>query len=265
MIKKIYYFSGTGNSYYVAKRIAAEIDAELVNMAEVIGEENQFTGDVVGFVFPVYAMGIPQMVGKFITNLEIKGNPYIFSVASCGGSGYGVPFNLIDSILKDKRVKGEKALKLNYSGYVQFPDSYLKMFNPPNREDSIEKIKVSDIRLEVKISDIKEKRENKYTGLLLNPVFKLIYMAWLKNLYKADKKFVVKESCVGCNLCSEICPSNNIAMIDAKPTWNSKCQDCMGCINVCPVRAIELGAKTEKKRRYINPMISPNELKVKGR
>ncbi|MGL6168014.1 MAG: EFR1 family ferrodoxin, partial [Fusobacteriaceae bacterium] len=114
-MKKIYYFTGTGNSYHVAQKIASDLKMELINIAEIIENENiDFLGDTLGIVFPVYAMGIPEMVGKFLTKIKIGGNPYIFAIATCGGSGYGIPFILLDSLLKDKKV----GLKLDYSSYL---------------------------------------------------------------------------------------------------------------------------------------------------
>lgn len=262
-MKKIYYFTGTGNSYHVAKKIAQELEMELINIAEVIESDLEFSGEMMGIVFPVYAMGIPQMVGKFLTKLKIEGNPYIFAIGTCGGSGYGIPFSLIDSVLKDKREKNEKPLKLSYSSYLQVPDNYLKMFKMKSESEAKIMVDLADGRVESKILELKERKSNKYIKFFINPIFKLIYMLWLGNLKKADKKFRVEENCISCNLCHDVCPSKNIEMKNGKPAWNGKCQDCMACIHICPVTAIEYGKKSLKSGRYINPYVTREELKLK--
>ncbi|MGL4252835.1 MAG: EFR1 family ferrodoxin [Fusobacteriaceae bacterium] len=263
-MNKIYYFTGTGNSYHVAKKMAQELEMELINIPEIIEDEMlEFEGDTFGIIFPVYAMGIPQMVGKFLTKLKIKGNPYIFAIATCGGSGYGIPFSLIDSVLKDKREKGEQSLKLDYSSYLQVPDNYLKLFKMKSEKDAIVMVDLADDRLSSKIQEIREKKRNSYIKFLINPIFKMIYMLWLGNIKRADRKFRVEKSCISCNLCRDICPSRNIEMREGKPFWNGKCQDCMGCIHICPVSAIQYGKKSLKSGRYLNPYVTREELKIK--
>ncbi|MGL5100767.1 MAG: EFR1 family ferrodoxin, partial [Fusobacteriaceae bacterium] len=191
------------------------------------------------------------------------GNPYIFTLATCGGSGYGIPFSLIDSILKDKREKGEQPLKVDYSSYLQVPDNYLKLFKMKSKKDTIIMVDLADSRINSKIEEIREGKKNSYIKFLINPIFKMIYMLWLGNLKRADKKFRVEETCTTCNLCRDICPSSNIEMKDGKPVWNGKCQDCMGCINICPVSAIQYGKKSLKSGRYLNPYVGREELKIK--
>lgn len=263
-MNKIFYFTGTGNSYYAAKKIGEELGFELVNIAEVIDGELDFSGEKMGIVFPVYAMGIPQMVGKFLTRLKISGNPYIFSIGTCGGSGYGIPFALIESLLKDKRSKGEKKLELSYSSYLQMPDNYLKLFKMKNSEEVSAMLETADSRLESKIEELRGEKKNSYIKFFINPLFKMFYMLWLNNLKKADRNFLVKENCISCNICREICPSRNIQMENGKPIWKGRCQDCMGCINLCPVSAIEIGKKTQKRGRYHNPFVPVEELKLKN-
>ena len=59
-MKKIYYFSGTGNSLYTASKIAEAIGgAEIISVrckTEDVSAENE---DVIGFVCPVYEWDIP--------------------------------------------------------------------------------------------------------------------------------------------------------------------------------------------------------------
>ena len=64
----IFYFSGTGNSKYVAQRLL-EPGEELINMAEALREERLLyepaAGETIGFVLPTYFYGVPETVKKF--------------------------------------------------------------------------------------------------------------------------------------------------------------------------------------------------------
>ena len=51
VIEMIFYFTGTGNSLYVAK----ELDEDIISIPQVIKEERpEFTADSIGIVCPVY-------------------------------------------------------------------------------------------------------------------------------------------------------------------------------------------------------------------
>ena len=82
-MKKIYYFSGTGNNLYTASKIAEAIGgAEILSVRckpEDISAEN---ADVIGFVCPVYEWDIPGTFKEFIKQLTINPNAYIFMVTT---------------------------------------------------------------------------------------------------------------------------------------------------------------------------------------
>ena len=66
----IFYFSGTGNSEWVAKQIAQKINDEFCNISKLdkipeIDNEKQ-----IGFVFPIYAWGVPEPMNLFAKRLK---------------------------------------------------------------------------------------------------------------------------------------------------------------------------------------------------
>ena len=66
----IFYFSGTGNSLAVARELAKRLNEPLVEMASSHTAPPYVSPDapagVVGFVFPVYAWGMPHVVEDFL-------------------------------------------------------------------------------------------------------------------------------------------------------------------------------------------------------
>ena len=83
----ILYFSGTGNSEYVAKRIGKEINDEAVNLFEKIrgrdfSEMNADRPWVM--VVPTYAWRIPRIVQEWLENTRLTGSRDIYFVMTCG-------------------------------------------------------------------------------------------------------------------------------------------------------------------------------------
>lgn len=86
MSTQLFYFSGTGNSLELARDIARNLDdTELVSITTVTAETIDINADVVGFMFPVYAWGVPRIMVDFIKRLKFKGNEYVFAAVTCGG------------------------------------------------------------------------------------------------------------------------------------------------------------------------------------
>lgn len=61
----IFYFTGTGNSLYIAK----QIEASPISIPQVIHEEKQeYSAESIGIVAPVYGHEVPPMVKEFLKN-----------------------------------------------------------------------------------------------------------------------------------------------------------------------------------------------------
>ncbi|WP_319560384.1 EFR1 family ferrodoxin [Marispirochaeta sp.] len=102
MKPKVYYFSATGNSLYVARQIVKNINGELIPIASQMNKNNiGINTDIVGIVFPVYYNRIPIIIEKFIKLLmQIEGK-YLFAVCTYGG-GPGESLQMIQQILIER-------------------------------------------------------------------------------------------------------------------------------------------------------------------
>ena len=88
----IFYFSGTGNSEYVARRIATATGDGVSSIAECVAHR-RFDFDAskerrVGFVFPVHFWGLPAIVAEFFEALTLAdaGRCFVYTVATYGTS-----------------------------------------------------------------------------------------------------------------------------------------------------------------------------------
>ena len=83
----IFYFSGTGNSKYVAKRIANALGDALVNLNDRIKASDTSsieTGERVIIVTPTYAWRIPRVVRDWLRKTELRGAKQAWFVMTCG-------------------------------------------------------------------------------------------------------------------------------------------------------------------------------------
>ena len=73
----ILYFSGTGNSAYVAKRIGKEVMDDVINLFEKIRNKDNsklYSEDSWIIVVPTYAWRIPHIVQNWIEKTEFTGS-----------------------------------------------------------------------------------------------------------------------------------------------------------------------------------------------
>ncbi|NBG87257.1 EFR1 family ferrodoxin [Isachenkonia alkalipeptolytica] len=264
----IYYFTGTGNSYYVAKVLGINLQEKIENLGDSrrAGLHQKAVSltkeEVLGFVFPVYAWGPPRWVLDFIKSLDFEGNPpsYTFAIATCGE-------NIGNTMTTIKQALKEKNIELNYGYSVKMPNNYLMMGSKVETgQKAEEKIRRADTLLSMISEDIKNRGRgfNVNKGFMPSVLSKAVNPLFSK--FAIDtKKFRVNDHCISCGLCRRICNTQTIELVDGKPVWGSQCVQCVACINYCPVKAINYGRGTKKKQRYKNPRISPMELEIKKR
>lgn len=250
----IYYFTATGNSLFVARKLSEKFEnSSLKSMvsenknAEVVCETEN-----IGFVFPLYFSGIPLIVEDFIKKLAIKNAKYIFTLVTCGVPITGAALYNVKKILKRKN------LKLNLGMYIQMVDNYLPIYDvPPVEKQSLLNSKAL-MKIE-KISEIIKTNKNKLTNeiTLFSPLF---YKPWRKNVKSLDNKFFVDDTCNRCGICEKVCPVNNIKLSSRKPQWLHNCEFCFACIHHCPKKAIQIDSKSSSKSRYIHPEIKLKDI-----
>lgn len=85
----ILFFSGTGNSEYVAKRIGTEVGDEALNLFQKIrcrdfSEMRSNSPWVI--IVPTYAWRIPRIVQEWLEKTSLFGSKNIYFVLTCGGS-----------------------------------------------------------------------------------------------------------------------------------------------------------------------------------
>ena len=245
---KIFYFTATGNSLYVAKRIGGE----LYSIPQMLKEgTSEFTDEEIGFVFPCYGFGIPRMVINFIRKSKFKAN-YFFAVMTYGNKA-------ASGLRCIEKIGSQADIHFNYTNEVLMIDNYLPVFKI---EDQLKKenSKKTEEKLEQIVRDIKN-RQKQLTrkGFVSDVVSKAVSkLTTILHQDDGDKRFIVRDNCNSCKVCEKVCPINNIK-VDRKPEYLHNCEGCFACIHHCPQTAIHL--KFERSNtRFINRNVKLQEI-----
>ena len=114
----IFYFTGTGNSLYVAKKL----DENCISIPQVIKQEQlEFMADSIGIICPVYGHEMPGMVKEFIRRATFR-TDYMFIVLTYGAH-HGGAAEIADSFLQSV---GKKA---DYITSIEMVDNFLPAFD----------------------------------------------------------------------------------------------------------------------------------------
>ncbi len=243
----IFYFSGTGNSLFAAKKLT-EDNEELISMAEAVKSgKTDFKlveGERVGFVFPVYFYTVPKFVESFIEKMEISNAGYVFAVITCGGG-----IAKAGTVLK--KLLAKKGLVLSYVSKLLMPDNSMLFYQIPKAEEGKGRIAAAAARLEEIKKDISEGK----TIDISNSAITSTLVGKLYNRSCSTKKFYADPAkCTSCGMCERNCPEQAIKIENGKPVWTAlHCGKCSACINRCPACAIQYGKGTVKRNRYSFP------------
>lgn len=246
----VFYFSATGNSEYVAKRIIEATDDKMISITECLQKED-FSFELeenenIGFVTPTYYWGIPTVVREFLKKFKIKQkeNHYIYHVLTYG-SIVGEAHKMMDNHLQSND------LSLDAKYIVQMVDNWTPFFDVTNKEKNEKMLTKAEKEIDKVIAQIIAKAMGDFNDrkLLFS---KLVWKFY--ELRRKTKNFTVDNQCIGCSLCESKCPSFAIQMKDEKPVWvKDKCTICLACLHHCPVFAIQYEKNTRKHGQFINP------------
>lgn len=246
----ILYFSGTGNSEYIAHRISTIIKDEVINLFDKIqnGDYSAMKAEQPWIVVvPTYAWRMPKIVSNWLEKTNLSGNKDIYFVMNCGGN-IGNAGKYLEKLCLKKQ--------LNYCGCAEIvmPENYIALFTTPTKNEALEIIEraesvIDKVALYIKKGDKLPKRAvswgDKMQSGIVNDIF---YPAVVH-----AKKFYATDECINCGKCVNVCLLKNIRIENDKPKWGANCTHCMACICKCPKEAIEYGKHSQELPRYTCP------------
>lgn len=234
------YFSGTGNTKFIANKIVEEFmkngcDIEVHSIEEKLCIKN-FSYDYLVLGFPKYFEYIPQNFMEYIDdNLYTSDKEIKTMIFSTGRDKNKMHFDELEKVLL------EKNFKVIVTKNFKMPNSFIisKNYKNINSEglDIIYKNSLNEIKDTVTnflIENYSKEEINNFKATIM----KRLYKFKTKDLYKNSYKFSVGSSCDKCNLCVKVCPTRNIEHIGDYIKFRDNCIMCCRCISCCPKNAI---------------------------
>lgn len=250
----IFYFSGTGNSLAVAKRIQIHFENyRLASIASFVGKGGiEVQDEKIGLVFPAYFGGLPNIVQRFIRELRFSKESYIFGVATAGYPWSCFVFSQINGILR------KEGRKISAGFYVPMVDNYLRKYTIPPPE----KQQVIYANCEIRLHEIIDVIGRNESRIPFETAFyaAIAYPFFMRRIPRWDSSFHIDGKCNSCGICERVCPVDNIRMVEGKPQWNHQCEFCMACINFCPQATIQWQDATSQRGRYHHKDVSVSEI-----
>lgn len=250
----IFYFSGTGNSEWVARQLAAQLNDQLRFIPEEMKGTSDYTlrpNEKLGFVFPVYAWRVPRFILRFIRRMKVKNVSYVYFVATCGDD----TGRMDRYFLKAARRKGWK-VACGFS--IIMPEAYVSLpgFDVDDKMKENRKLREAKTRLDEISTFIADSRQGRFETLRgAIPWTKSLLLGWFFNTFlMSHKPFHTNGKCTGCGKCAQVCPMKNIEMAEQAPLWHKDCVGCLRCYHSCPIHAIEYGRWTRDKGQYLFPV-----------
>jgi len=271
----IFYFSGTGNSLFIAKRLKENLEnSELMPIVKFLSKKNrEIESCTLILVFPVHALTIPLPVRSFLKKMNFKKVKYFACVATRLGT-YFNDFKRIERYTYPKKVDSQFIINMGDN------DIKKKNYRKPSKDKLKELEDIALKELSQAIEIIQNKKIYKPKDIhFLEPLPYGDYrdkIAWwfipklmtFSKIIGGVNYFYTNSKCNNCGICSIICTSGKISMKDKIPVWdkNILCYMCYACVNFCPKEAIDIKSiiwvksYSHENERYSHPYTKVSDI-----
>ncbi len=250
------YFSGTGNSRYALEVFLREYNdsAEMFSIEDNRVIEQIEKHDEIIFSYPVQYSNIPLFLRQFvIMNQKRWKEKRIFIIATMGifsGDGAGVLGRLLHKY--GAEITGGLHLKM--------PDNVCDVKALKRTKDkNIKLVKKAEMKIHITVHKIKSgnpPQEGMGVFCQMAGLFgQRLYFAKKTSVY-TDRLRIDTSKCIGCGKCVELCPMQNITLVDDKAVSGNQCTMCYRCANRCSEQAITLLGKKVVSQSVIEKYIS---------
>lgn len=243
----IYYFSGTGNSEFVAKRLGELLTLDCKRIVGLEKTRLKISKDEPFIVvYPTIAYGMPSLIKSFLDFVDFSGT-YSALLTTCAKDSGG------------QLRRYQKKYNFNHLNELYMPNNYITskkgvVDSKSHQEDLVNNayIKLNRIRNDISREIDFCEHSKSHFKLIKN----LIHDVYMENKL-TTKEFTINDNCDSCGKCEEVCPVDAIKIVDGKPVWESKeCEQCLRCLHTCPKNAIDYKYSAGKERYLYFPMSS---------
>lgn len=232
------YFSGTGNSRYVARLFAQTMGCACHSIEDPVDFSDLMQqSDTIAFVYPIYLSRVPRILSEFVMahHVDLRGKKLVILCTQLSFSGDGA------RCFTDLLPRG--SYEVLYAEQINMPNNVNNIKAFPRTDGAAVHRLAEDARRQIMriCADIQAgvvfKRDFNLGARLLG-----LPQAILSPFFQALMKTAIRVSadCTGCGLCVKRCPMKNLTLKNGKAIGGKNCTACYRCLNLCPERAINL-------------------------
>jgi ferredoxin len=238
----IFYFSGTGNSKYIAELFSQNMSCGCFSIEENIDFEALIkANETIAFCYPIYFSRVPRIMREFLQRhmSALKDKKLIIFCTQQILSGDGA--RAMAALFPKRHVQ------VIYAEHFFMPSNTVPITTDTGKiKKYAEKAvpKMQKVCRNIQSGKVRKRGFNagsRALGLIQAPLL-------MPAERKANKHINIADDCIGCGLCVTECPMKNLTLKDEKIIHNHNCTVCYRCINRCPQKAINFFRYKIKKQ-----------------
>ena len=244
----IFYFSGTGNTWWTSVQFCRILEAKGFSAAAVsiesgrnIIKERLDSAEIVFLLYPIYGSDRPEIVKNFISSLPAVQNKsfgIICTQLMFSGNGAWMEHELIES----KGYKIKWAVHLKMPNNVSIPGFPFSFTNDKSKlEPTLKKAEERLIKIAESVSSDRPLLQG--TSLFSNLFGNMQRKPYRRMFHSFQNAVSIDpERCTRCGKCIRLCPVENIRFAEEDaggfPEFQGSCNLCLRCYNFCPEQAV---------------------------
>ncbi|MFL0197045.1 EFR1 family ferrodoxin [Clostridium sp. WILCCON 0269] len=256
----LYYFSGTGNTKWVADRFkenfkSYNIDIDLVDMQHL--EDKQLKKcDFVIIGSPVYVEFPPKIVKDFLNKLDfLKEGKRVIIYSTQASASSSVPYSIAKCLKK-------RGYLISVQVSIKMPNNYYFFIGKKPSKDEVNNLLMkADEKVKHSIENfVKNKKIKENTFFVRLEFNKIAHNIFKSVIPRLSKNINSTKDCDKCGLCLRNCPQGNITFEGGRAIFHSKCILCLRCIHICPINAIRYkNKKIDQTQKNIIKVLDLNK------
>lgn len=241
----ILYFSGTGNTEFVAKLFKEEFKNNNIECSLVdVGKKKKIEDDEYDFFVlgsPIYAEVFPSYFTEFVDKNLSSGRGRKCIVFSTQAADKASGADILS------RKLSQRGFEVVIQDFIVMPNNYYVVAFKKNTEEEKKVLKEEAQRV---VSSLVKKFLANITHIKNVSRARQGYAQAVYNMFDAYSRNWAKkrlsvnmEECVRCSKCVKNCPTKNISLGD-NITFKSSCISCQKCLHCCPTNAFRYKGKS---------------------
>ena len=243
------YFSGTGNTRFVARAFSRRMAATCHSIEEDIDFAGQIAAhDVIAVCYPIYGSRAPLIMRQFVVDnmAAFAGKKLIIFVTQTFFSGDGAR-SLVDLFPVNH-------VEIIYAEHFFMPNNVSNIFflRQAGEKSIVRRARAAARKMDRVCHDIRSgKVKRRGFSTLAKLIGKAQGIPWQGSSrhaaaskgtmeHRAKSSVKIGADCNACGICVACCPMDNFTSEDSTVTPKNHCTVCYRCINRCPHKAISV-------------------------